>query len=51
MQHHAPQSTGHVEKQKMEIKWKLQMETGMEIGNRYGKKNAPITGATFSSHS
>ena len=35
----------HMEKQDIEMKWKLEMEIGNRNGN---KKNAPITGAVFS---
>ena len=47
--HYTKSWAGHMEKQEAEMKRTLEMETEMEIGNGNGNKNAPITGAMFSS--
>ena len=46
--------SGHMEKQEMEMKWKLEMETGngnwkRKLETEMGTKDTPITGAIFSS--
>ena len=40
---------GHMEKQETEMKRKLEMETGNGNWKQLGTKDAPITGAMFSS--